>query len=113
MRLLVCGGRDFSDWRLLQRVLEDFHAKQPITLLIAGGATGADDLAVRWAHYRKLPACVFPANWKHLGKAAGPTRNKWMLDFGKPDVVIAFPGGRGTDVMVQLAQEAGVKVLSV
>lgn len=110
MRLLVCGGRGYTDWRHLQASLERLHEERPITLLITGGAPGADDLAARWAQYRKLPVCVFPANWKHEGRAAGPLRNKAMLQFGAPDAVLAFPGGRGTAGMVELAVNAGVKI---
>lgn len=44
------------------------------------------------------------------GKAAGPIRNQRMLDDGKPDRVLAFPGGRGTANMVKLAKAAGVPV---
>jgi hypothetical protein len=36
-----------------------------------------------------------------------------MLKEGKPDLVIAFPGGRGTDMMVGLAKDAGVEVLDL
>lgn len=111
MKLLVCGGRDYADWRHLQEALEALHKSRPITLLIAGGAPGADDLAARWAQYRKLPVCVFPANWKHEGRAAGPLRNRAMLQFGAPDAVLAFPGGKGTDGMCRLASEAGVEVI--
>lgn len=111
MKTLVCGGRDYADWRHLQATLEGLHADRPISLLIAGGATGADDLAARWAQFMKLPVCVFPANWKHEGRAAGPLRNRAMLAFGTPDLVVAFPGGRGTEGMMKLAREAGVEVI--
>ena len=33
-----------------------------------------------------------------------------MIDVGKPDAVIAFPGGRGTADMVQRANQAGIPV---
>jgi hypothetical protein len=34
-----------------------------------------------------------------------------MLEEGKPDLVVAFPGGRGTANMVKQARAAAVKVL--
>ncbi len=37
-------------------------------------------------------------------------RNQQMLDEAKPDMVLAFPGGRGTDDMVSRAEKAGVPV---
>lgn len=111
MKVLVCGGRDFSDWRLLQETLEGLHRHRPFSLVITGGASGADDLAARWGHYAKLPVCIFPANWKHLGKAAGTARNRAMMDLGKPDVVVAFPGGIGTAHMADYAARAGAEVI--
>ena len=57
-----------------------------------------------------MAALAYPANWKKHGRAAGPIRNKQMLEEAKPDLVIAFPGGAGTANMVKQAREAGVKV---
>jgi hypothetical protein len=36
-----------------------------------------------------------------------------MLDEGKPDLVIAFPGGRGATDMVRRAREAGVETIEI
>jgi len=109
MRLLVCGGRTFDDRRLLGRALTAVNEETPITLIITGGARGADQLAEAWAAARQLPLMVFPAHW-NMGKRAGPARNAWMLQFGQPDMVFAFPGGRGTEDMVERAVKAGLKV---
>lgn len=53
----------------------------------------------------------FPADWDKYGKRAGYLRNVQMLDEGKPDLVVAFPGGKGTAMMVKLAKERGVRVI--
>jgi len=55
---------------------------------------------------------TFDADWK-LGKKAGPLRNQRMIDEGRPDLVVAFPGGKGTADMVRRAEAAGVKVLKI
>lgn len=106
-RALVCGGRTFDDWRLLRDTLQQIRP----ALIINGGASGADQLATRWAHHDKVPVCEFPANWRFAGRAAGPLRNQAMIDFAKPDLVVAFPGGRGTADMVRRAREAGITVV--
>jgi hypothetical protein len=36
-----------------------------------------------------------------------------MLDEGKPDLVIGFPGGTGTADMLSRAEIAGVKIIEV
>ena len=46
-----------------------------------------------------------------LGRKAGPIRNQRMLDDGKPDLVIAFSGGKGTAGMMAIARRAGVKII--
>lgn len=111
-RVLVCGGRDFTDESAMINALmriEEEHG--PFSLVIHGGARGADTLAGRWASMEKIKVHVFPANWKRDGKAAGPIRNQRMLDEGAPDLVVAFPGGRGTADMVRRATAHGVKVI--
>jgi hypothetical protein len=70
-------------------------------------------MAGEWADVFGVPFRIFPANWKKHGRAAGPMRNQQMLDEGKPDLVIAFPGGSGTADMVRRAKAAGVPVETV
>jgi hypothetical protein len=111
--VLVCGGRNFEDHKLLSSVLDELHAQHVFTVVIHGAARGADRLADGWALYNKIPPYRFHALWKSKGKAAGPIRNRRMLEKGKPDLVVAFPGGAGTKDMVSAALGAGVKVLRV
>jgi hypothetical protein len=81
--------------------------------IISGMAKGADSAAVDWAVVNWCKVHEFPADWKKYGRAAGAIRNQQMLDEGKPDVVIAFPGGRGTAHMVKIAKAKGVKTIVV
>lgn len=81
--------------------------------IIHGGARGADALAGEWAECFGVPFRVFPANWDRDGKAAGPIRNQRMIDEGKPDLVIVFPGGRGTADMVMRARKAGITIREI
>lgn len=111
MKILVCGGRDFEDFSLLDSVLEQYL--EGFTTLIHGDADGADSLADDWAHMNYIPCWKFPAEWHRWGNAAGPIRNTKMLKVSQPDLVIAFPGGKGTADMVKQAKRAGVKVVEV
>jgi hypothetical protein len=111
-RVLVCGGRDYSNRDMLFAVLDRAHAANPIVALIHGNAKGADQLADNWA-MGKCETLTFTPAWEEHGKAAGPMRNQKMLDEGKPHMVIAFPGGRGTADMVRRANAAGVPVVTV
>lgn len=109
MRVLVCGGRDFLDEKLFRKTMLGLD----ITEVIEGGAWGADFMAYNWAWEREIPLRSYPANWDRFGRAADLIRNKYMLEDSKPDLVVAFPGGRETANMVKLAKEAGVKVIEV
>lgn len=109
MRVLVCGSRKFSDYSAVCTALND-HANMA-EVVIHGGATGADTLAGEWADHHSIRCVVFKADWKQYGPAAGPIRNQRMLDEGKPDLVVAFPGGAGTADMVRRAQAAGIPIV--
>lgn len=112
MRVLVCGGRNYLDWAAVHGVLDGLHRKHGITALIHGNAKGADALADDWAA-GKVQTLTFTPAWEEHGKAAGPIRNQKMLDEGKPDMVVAFPGGRGTADMVKRAEAAGVPIIQI
>lgn len=109
LRLLVCGGRDFSDDAAVTRVLDHLHATRGIAEIIEGGARGADSLARVWAERRGVSVLEFPADWKRHGRRAGFVRNGEML-LQQPDGVVAFPGGAGTADMMRQARGASVPV---
>lgn len=113
MRLIVCGGRDYQNTTVIFGSLNRIHNLMPIKLLIEGGATGADRLASAWAVANKIETLRFEADWRQLGPAAGPIRNRRMLNKGNPDAVLAFPGGKGTENMCQIARKADVPVFKV
>lgn len=107
--VLVCGGRDYDNMGKVSEVLDE----EAPDMIIHGAARGADHLAQHYANYHSLPFMQYPAEWTKHGSAAGPIRNAKMLKYGKPDLVVAFPGGRGTRNMVNLARKAGVPVREV
>lgn len=106
MRLLVTGGRDYDNRAHVNAVLD---ALSPDTV-IHGGASGADRLAADWARRHSVREIVEIAEWSVYGREAGPIRNAGMLRHG-PDLVVAFPGGKGTANMIRTAVKAGVPVL--
>ncbi len=131
MRILVCGGRHFNgekNYEWMRRELNALFNAVPYAgtaaepnsqpdrerVIIHGGATGADNLATRYATEHGCEVRIFAARWDLHGRSAGPRRNLWMLAQGKPHIVIAFPGGRGTADMVHKAQQetarTGVKL---
>ena len=115
--VLVCGGRYYDrglNQKRLWEVLDEEHARDPIGTLVHGGcSSGADQMADVWATQRGVDLIVYPANWKAYGNSAGPRRNSRMLAHSKPDLVVAFPGGNGTEDMVRKVVSAGVQIRRV
>jgi len=110
MRILVTGGRDFSDREFLFATLDRLHAQKHIAVVIHGDARGTDRLAGDWAQSRGIPVLARPADWKRHGRAAGPVRNRQMLA-DNPNLVVAFPGGAGTQNMIEIARRQGLQVM--
>ena len=125
-RLLVCGGRDYGYrtdpktgkkekyqpeidhiWHTLDLVWRSIG--RPL-LVIEGEQRGVDLLAREWAEEKGLEVKGFPADWDKYQKRAGFIRNAQMLEEGKPQAVVAFPGGVGTRMMVSLSRRAGIPV---
>lgn len=113
MRVLVCGGRDYSDIVRVFSVLDKLHREAGIDAIIEGGAKGADRLAKEWAKQFGIPVQTYEADWESYGSFAGPKRNAEMLAHAQPDLVIAFAGGRGTADMTRKARKAGVNVVEI
>lgn len=113
LRIIVCGGRDFDDSSTIRGSLSAVHEQTPIRHLFHGNARGVDTEAARWAReFPEIAVHATPAQWAKYGKRAGPLRNQQMLGQGI-DLVIAFPGGRGTADMVKRARAAGVEVMEI
>ncbi len=109
MRVIVCGGRDYTDSDAIRQRITQLQAVKPMAVIIHGAAPGADLLTGHIAGTLGYRVEAYPADWARHGKAAGPIRNQEMLNAGA-DLVIAFPGGRGTQDMINRAERAGVRV---
>lgn len=105
MKLIVCGGRYYNAYPLIEYVLNGLHATYGITEIVHGNATGADECGKDWALKYGIPEKAFKANWypdkKNLDRGAGPKRNQLMAEYA--DGCVAFPGGDGTRDMVNRA----------
>ena len=112
VKVLVCGGRDFSNRVLLWDRLDGLHREHPFSCLIHGDYRGADRLADEWALTHGVQPVRCPANWQKYGVSAGPIRNEHMLEL-KPDIVVAFPGGSGTNNLLNVAGRSGVKIVLI
>ena len=82
--------------------------------IINGAASGTDSASTDWAVNNYAKFVEYEADWNRHKKAAGPIRNQVMLDTEKPiDLVVAFPGNKGTADMVRRARKEGIEVYEV
>ena len=104
-RVIIAGGRDYTDYDRVCRVC-NYQLKNKLVnstvIVVCGMAAGADYLGAQWARSLGLKVEEFPADWKRLGRAAGPIRNQQMADVANG--LIAFPGGSGTADMIRRAE---------
>lgn len=120
MRVLICGGRNYTTIEEGDIRVREALATVPLNppekedvILITGCAKGADQIPIHmysgeedeWGGLLK-----FPAQWGLHGRKAGFLRNIQMLEEGKPDLVIAFPGGAGTAHMKKIAKAVNITV---
>jgi len=117
LRLIVCGGRDYTNAERLNEVLSHIHAERCVVEVIHGNQRGADKLAGAWARANGVKETPVDAEWEKYHRPgrknpAGPIRNGEMLKL-QPDGVVAFRGGSGTTDMVGKAEAAGVPVMRI
>lgn len=130
MKVLVFGGRDYENSAVAWDALDHLHERFGITKVIHGSALGADRLGDIWAWDRRvLPIGRYRAAWdildapgavikynrfgKPYNALAGHARNQRMIDEGRPDMALEFPGGNGTADMRKRLDAAGIPVIQV
>jgi len=111
MKVLICGDRNWTDEETIKAYIRTLP---PDSVVINGRCRGADSIARFAAKEYGYEVEDYPAAWEKQGRAAGPIRNKKMLDKGKPEIVIAFHDdlehSKGTKDMIRQARAAGIPV---
>ena len=125
MRILVTGSRRVPETmesiRLAESVLRQCLGLLGAddvsgSVLVHGGARGADRVMERAALRLGMEVEAHPARWTELGRAAGPVRNREMVSLGA-SLCIAVPttpkgrGVSGTWGCVEEADRASLPVL--
>jgi hypothetical protein len=108
MKLAVIGSRNFNDYELLKRSINESF--EDVTTIVSGGARGADSLGERYAKENGISTEIYLPNWDRYGKSAGYRRNVDIIN--NSDSVIAFWDGqsKGTKHSIDISNKAGKKV---
>ena len=111
MRLIIAGGRKFTDLALMTEKLDHLIKKtdEKITVII-GTARGADETGERYAALRGLDVERYPAQWDTYGRSAGYRRNELMASLATHCVVFWDGQSRGSKHMIDLAKAQGLEV---
>ena len=118
-RIIVAGGRDFTDYALLSETLDVILKRYTLreVQIVSGCCRGADALGERYAREHGIPVVRFPADWQAYGKAAGPIRNRKMAEYASEGegILVAFWDGksRGTASMIRLAEKYGLQIKTI
>lgn len=111
MKVAIVGSRNFNDYTLLNRVIQENIDIDDIEEIVSGGAIGADRLGERFATINKIEKCIFYPEWNKYGKQAGFLRNIKIVR--NSDIVFAFWDGKskGTEHTINLCKEHNKKVV--
>jgi hypothetical protein len=107
IKVIVAGGRNFDDYALLKKSLDEYL--KPLVgdgvsiEIVSGAASGADSLGEKYAKERGYGVKRFPALWNDIDRPGAVIRtNGWG---GKYDVNAGFARNE------QMAEYADVLVL--
>ena len=109
--LIIAGGRDFDDYALLERTVDQFleNIQDEITIF-CGKARGADSLGEQYAKSRGYAVEYFPPDWQRYGRGAGVVRNRKMVEKADALAAVWDGGSRGTEHIIQLARDRGLRL---
>ena len=110
MKIVVGGCRNFFDYSVVSYHLDALikkHDPTDVIVFLSGHCSGVDLLVEQYATEHAHSLMLFPAEWERYGRAAGPIRNKSMVE--NSDQVVAFWDGksRGTASLIRYARKLG------
>ncbi len=112
-KVIIAGSRSFADYEKLRSVCDSIFPNQysePRISILSGTSSGSDSLGERYANERGYTLYRYPANWKQYGKAAGPIRNRQMVEDADAAIVFWDGQSRGTKNLIEQANKQGLIV---
>jgi hypothetical protein len=112
VQVVIAGSRGLQDDHLVAAAIA--ASGFDITEVLSGTCRGVDQMGERWGRATGVPITRFPADWRRLGRAAGPARNKAIIDVvaSTHGALIAVWDGisPGTRCTIAYARQRGVPV---
>lgn len=112
-KVIIAGSRSFADYEKLKSVCDSILPNQysePRISILSGTSSGSDSLGERYANERGYALNRYPADWKQYGKAAGPIRNRQMVEDADAAIVFWDGKSKGTKNLIEQANKRGLIV---
>lgn len=105
MNVAIVGYRNYHDYDDLEsKILGDIDITD-IKLIISGGCKGTDKLAETFAKKYSIPIKIHYPDWKTHGLAAGPMRNRLIVNDATHICAFLSPHSKGTVDSVNYAKK--------
>ena len=108
LKLIIAGTRQFDNYKItkttVERVIKSWNNVE-IVEVVCGECRGPDLLGKRWALNKGIKIKSFPADWEKYGRAAGPIRNKQMVEYANAAIVFWDGRSRGTKSLMDLLRK--------
>jgi uncharacterized phage-like protein YoqJ len=113
-KVIIAGGRDFSDYDLLKekatQILQKYIETNQEIIIISGTARGVDQLGEQYAKEMGFKIKRYAADWDKFGKSAGYKRNQKMAEVADAAIVFWDGQSKGSKHMIDIAKNKGLKV---
>lgn len=124
IKVIIAGNRDYDNYDVVRSycdiILSEFSEIEIVSGRCHVGKKtfdtddgvevyGVDGLGERYAKEKGYKVAPFPADWKMYGKKAGYIRNRKMAEYANLLIAFSNEKGRGTNMMISLADSMGVK----
>lgn len=106
MKVAIIGSRGFDDYELLKKEL----SKHEISLIISGGAKGADSLAEKFADEHNIEKLIFKPEYQIYGKKATFVRNQQIVENCEKLIAFWDELSKGTESTIKKAVKKGKDV---
>lgn len=113
-KVVIGGCRDYTDYVFFKSSLDEILKNEKAEIIIISGhCSGVDLMGETYAAENGFKIEIFLPEWKKYGRAAGPIRNKEMVEHA--DLVIAFWDGKskGTKSLIKYAESSKKEVIKI
>lgn len=108
MKTIIAGSRNIFNYEHIESII--LSCPWEITEVVSGDGGAVDFFGAYWGYINSIKVSHFPAQWKYLGRRAGPARNQVMVDCSEGLVYIWDGKSRGTGDVIRRSLRHGLSL---